>query len=98
MVIIEKPIGPQLHAPADAPIIVPVTLLLTFLIFLTILTLKIFMATTIPANIDKIRINRKLNIVLVKTEKTKNGSKNMYPEIIDNGINNPTEMMMAMTT
>ena len=25
-------------------------------------------------------------------------TKNMYPEIIDNGINNPTEMMMAMTT
>ena len=64
VVIIEKPIGPQLHAPADAPIIVPVTLLPIFFTLFTTLTLKIFMATTIPANTDKIRINEKLNAVL----------------------------------
>ena len=55
-----------------------------------------FIATTIPANIDKIKINRKLNNVLVKTEKTKNGSKNMNPEIIDNGNNNTREIIMAI--
>ena len=64
VVIIEKPIGPQLHAPADAPIIVPVILLPIFFTLFTTLTLKIFMATTIPANTDKIRINEKLNAVL----------------------------------
>ena len=48
---------------ADAPIIVPVKLAPTLLVFLTSLTLKIFIDTTIPANIDKIKISKKLNAV-----------------------------------
>ena len=63
VVIIEKPIGPQLQAPADAPIIVPVILLPILLTFFTNLILKIFMLTTIPANIDMITIKEKLNAV-----------------------------------
>ena len=63
VVIIEKPIGPQLQAPADAPIIVPVILLLILLTFFTNLTLKIFIPTTIPANIDMMTIKEKLNAV-----------------------------------
>ena len=63
VVIIEKPIGPQLQAPADAPIIVPVILLPIFLTFFTNLTLKIFIPTTMPANIDMMMIKEKLNAV-----------------------------------
>ena len=63
VVITEKPIGPQLQAPADAPIIVPVTLLPIFLTFFTNLTLKIFILTTIPASIDMMTIKEKLNAV-----------------------------------
>jgi len=63
VVIIEKPIGPQLQAPADAPITVPVILLPIFLTFFTNLTLKIFIPTTIPANIDMTAIKEKLNAV-----------------------------------
>ena len=63
VVIIEKPIGPQLQAPADAPIIVPVILLPIFLTFFTNLTLKIFILTTIPASIDIMTIKEKLNAV-----------------------------------
>ena len=65
VVITENPIGPQLHAPADAPIIVPVKLAPTLLLFFASLTLKIFIDTTIPANIDKMRTNKKLNAVSV---------------------------------
>ena len=64
VVIIEKPIGPQLQAPADAPIIVPVILLPIFLTFFTNLTLKIFILTTIPASIDIMTIKEKLNVVV----------------------------------
>ena len=63
VVIIEKPIGPQLQAPADAPIIVPLILLLILLTFFTNLTLKIFILTTIPASIDIMTIKEKLNVV-----------------------------------
>ena len=63
VVIIEKPIGPQLQAPADAPIIVPVILLPIFLTFFTNLILKIFIPTTMPANIDMMTIKEKLNAV-----------------------------------
>ena len=63
VVIIEKPIGPQLQAPADAPIIVPAILLPIFLTFFTNLTLKIFIPTTIPARIDMMTIKEKLNAV-----------------------------------
>ena len=63
VVIIEKPIGPQLQAPADAPIIVPVILLPIFLTFFTNLILKIFIPTTMPANIDMMMIKEKLNAV-----------------------------------
>ena len=63
VVIIEKPIGPQLQAPAAAPIIVPVILLPIFLTFFTNLILKIFIPTTMPANIDMMTIKEKLNAV-----------------------------------
>ncbi|SVC78011.1 uncharacterized protein METZ01_LOCUS330865 [marine metagenome] len=63
VVITEKPIGPQLQAPADAPITVPVILEPIFFAFFTNLTLKTFMDTTIPAITDKITINEKLNAV-----------------------------------
>ena len=63
VVITEKPIGPQLHAPADAPIIVPIILPLIFLVFLINLTLNTFIETTIPASIDNITISEKLSVV-----------------------------------
>ena len=63
VVIIEKPIGPQLQAPADAPITVPVILQPFFLTFFTNLPLKIFIPTTIPASIDMMTIKEKLNAV-----------------------------------
>jgi len=63
VVITEKPIGPQLQAPADAPITVPVILEPIFFVSFTNLTLKTFMDTTIPATTDKITINEKLNAV-----------------------------------
>ena len=63
--IIEKPIGPQLQAPADAPTIVPAILPPIFFVSLINLTLNMFIETTIPANIDNITINEKLNAVLM---------------------------------
>ena len=63
--IIEKPIGPQLQAPADAPTIVPTILPPIFFLSLINLTLNMFIETTIPANIDNITINEKLNAVLM---------------------------------
>ena len=68
VVITENPIGPQLQAPADAPIIVPVILVPIFLIFFTILTLKIFIETTMPANIDKISISSSSENISTKLE------------------------------
>ena len=63
VIIIEKPIGPQLQAPADAPITVPVILLPIFLTFFTNLTLKIIILTTIPACIYMMTFKEKLNAV-----------------------------------
>ena len=62
VVIIEKPTGPQLQAPADAPIIVPNKLTPILLVFLICLILKMFIDITIPAKIDKIRINEKFTM------------------------------------
>ena len=87
--ITEKPIGPQLHAPADAPIIVPIKLPPIFLVFLISLTLNTFIDTTIPAKIDKIKINEKLKTVSGYSEKTMYGSRNRCSEIKDKGMNNP---------
>ena len=87
--ITEKPIGPQLHAPADAPIIVPIKLPPIFLVFLISLTLNTFIDTTTPARIDKIKINEKLKIVSVYSEKTMYGSRNRCSEIKDTGMNYP---------
>ena len=89
VVITENPIGPQLQAPADAPTIVPVILGPIFLVFLISLTLNTFIDTTTPARIDKIKINEKLKIVSVYSEKTMYGSRNRCSEIKDKGMNNP---------
>ena len=87
--ISETPIGPQLHAPADAPIIVPIKLPPIFLVFLISLTLNTFIDTTTPARIDKTKINEKLKTVSGYSEKTMYGSRNRCSEIKDKGMNNP---------
>ena len=98
VVIIEKPIGPQLHAPADAPIIVPVILGPIFFAFFANLTLKMFSETTIPAMIDRIIINEKLNAVSLYTEKTMYGSRNRCSEIINNGKYSPEKTIIEFIT
>ena len=62
-VIIENAIGPQEHAPADAPSIVPTILELIFRVSLTNLTRKIFIDTANAEKNDSITINEKLRIV-----------------------------------
>jgi len=56
--MIAKPVGPQLHTPALAPIIGPAKLL--FICFAcNILTLKMLMLTTIPDNAETITTSTK---------------------------------------
>lgn len=96
VVITEKPIGPQLQAPADAPIMVPIILPLIFFVLLINFILNIFIETTIPANIDNTTINEKFNAVSGQTEKMTNGSRNMYSDIIDSENNNMAETNMEI--
>ena len=96
--IIEKPTGPQLQAPAEAPTTVPIKLPLIFLVSLINLILNIFIDTTTAAKIDNITISEKLNAVSVYMEKTMNGSRNRYSETIDNEKNNTKKITPEITT
>ena len=96
--IIEKPTGPQLQAPAEAPTTVPIRLAPIFLVSLINLILNIFIDTTTAAKIDNITISEKLNAVSVYMEKTINGSRNRYSETIDNEKNNTKKITPEITT
>ena len=96
--IIEKPTGPQLQAPAEAPTTVPIRLPLIFLVSLINLILNTFIDTTTAAKIDNITISEKLNAVSVYMEKTMNGSRNKYSETIDNERNNTKKITPEITT
>jgi|TARA_B110000014_G_C20054632_1_gene548808 hypothetical protein len=63
VVIIENAIGPQEHAPAEAPIIVPIILEPIFLVSLISLTRKIFIDIANAERNDRIIINEKLSVV-----------------------------------
>ena len=86
MAITENAIGPHEHAPADAPMIVPIILDPIFLVSLINLTRKIFIDTAIDENNDNITIKEKLSVVSGYIENTKNGSRNRNSEIIINGM------------
>jgi len=58
-------------------------------VFLINLTLNTFIDTTIPAKIDKTKINEKLKTVSGYSEKTMYGSRNRCSETNDRGRNNP---------
>ena len=63
VVIIENAMGPHEHAPADAPIIVPITLEPIFLFSLISLTRNMFIDTAMAESIDNIIIKEKLDLV-----------------------------------
>lgn len=56
------------------------------------------MVKTIPANADTAIINEKPKIESVGMYVTKYGSKKMYSDIIDRGINIPVKIMHATIT
>ena len=96
--ITENAIGPHEHAPADAPIIVPIILEPIFLVSLISFTRKIFIDTAKAENNDSNTINEKLNVVSGYIENTRNGSIKRNSEIIINGMksrkNIPIEIKM----
>ena len=98
VVIIENAIGPQEHAPADAPIIVPIILEPIFLVSLMSLARQIFIDTANAEREDNITIKEKLSTVSEYIENTTNGSKNKNSEIVISGIksekNIPTVIRM----
>ena len=63
VVIRENAIGPQEHAPADAPNTVPRILVPIFLVSLINLTRKIFNDTAIAERHERMTISVKLSIV-----------------------------------
>ena len=83
--ITENAIGPQEHAPADAPIIVPTILEPIFLVSLISLTRQIFIDTARAEKNDNSIIKEKLNVVSGYTENTINGSRNKNSETIISG-------------
>ncbi len=56
------------------------------------------MVNTIPANTETATINEKGKIEIIGTYITKYGSKKMYSDIIDRGINKTTKIMQATMT
>ena len=94
--ITENAIGPHEHAPADAPIIVPIILEPIFLVSLINLTRQIFIDTARDERIDKNTIKEKLNVVSGQIENTTNGSRNKNSEIIINGINNKKKIPVVI--
>ena len=94
--ITENAIGPQEHAPADAPIIVPIILEPIFLVSLINLIRQIFIETARAERNDKITINEKLSVVSGYSESTKKGSRNKNSEIIINGRNNKKKVPIAI--
>ncbi len=97
--ITAKPIGPQLHAPAAAPINEPITLPPIFLLEVRIiLILKTFMATTSPDNAETITINEKANSFPCGMCPITYGSRKIYSEIIERGIKSPTNIATAKIT
>ena len=84
--MIENAIGPHEHAPADAPIIVPIILEPIFLVSLISLTRYTFIDTANAENNDNVTIRVKLNVVSGYIENTRNGSKNKNSEIVINGM------------
>ena len=75
-----------------------VELLMFFVVFLINLTLNTFIDTTIPAKIDKTKINEKLKTVSGYSEKTMYGSRNRCSETKDKGINNPRAISPEIKT
>ena len=92
----ENAIGPHEHAPADAPMIVPIILDPIFLVSLINLTRNIFIDTAIDENNDNITIKEKLSAVSGYIENTKNGSRNRNSEIIINGTNSKKKIPIAI--
>ena len=87
VVIIENAIGPHEQAPADAPIIVPITLELIFLVSLISFTRKMFIDTAMAERIDSITINEKLGMASEQIWKIKKGSRKRNSEMVINGKN-----------
>ena len=83
--ITENAIGPHEHAPADAPIIVPIILEPIFLVSLINLTRQIFIDTARDERNDNVTIKEKLSVVSGYIANTKNGSRNKNSETIISG-------------
>ena len=92
----ENAIGPQEHAPADAPIIVPIMLEPIFLESLINLTRQIFIDTERAERMDNAIIKEKLSVVSGYIDNTKKGSRNKNSEIIINGVNNKKKIPIVI--
>ena len=94
--ITAKPIGPQLHAPADAPIIKPKNPCpIFFMLFCNAFILYTFMLTTNPDMIETPIINTNPISLSVGICIIKYGSKKIYSEIIESGMKILTDMITA---
>ena len=92
--ITANPIGPQLHAPAAAPIIEPKTPPPIFCFdFLSILIRNMFIGNTSADNADMVTIRTNQNSVPDGIWLTTYGSKKMYSD----KINNPTNIVEKIT-
>ncbi|MBM2852857.1 MAG: hypothetical protein HW420_1404 [Candidatus Nitrosotenuis sp.] len=97
--IIANPTGPQLQAPADAPIIEPIKLPPIFFgLFCRVLILYTFIGITRPDRQDIARIRINPTILSYGIENTKNGVKNTYSESEDNDMTSPANITAANDT
>jgi len=91
-----KPTGPQLHAPADAPIIKPKNPLpIFFMLFCNAFILYTFMLTTNPDMIETPVINTNPISLSVGICIIRYGSKKTYSEIMDGGMKILTDIITA---
>ena len=93
VVIIVKARGRHEHAPADAPIMVPIMLEPILFVFFISLTRQTFIDMAIAESIDKMTMSEKLSSASGYTWKTKNGSRNKNSEIMINDKNNPMKIV-----
>jgi hypothetical protein len=99
MEITANPTGPQLHAPAAAPIIEPKIPPPIFCFeLLRILILKIFIGITNADNAESITIRTKPNSLPEGIWLTTYGSRKIYSDNINNPINIGTKMPIAKIT
>jgi len=94
--IIAKPIGPQLHAPPDAPIIKPKNPpFIFFMLVCNFFILYTFMLTTNPDMIETPIISTNPISLSVGICIIKYGSKKIYSEITESEMKMLTDMIAA---